>query len=81
MPASGGYNYLGEYYYDPAYLVNIKTHVLYKLRKIQLEDGRYAIINENKNLIISNYDEFGYSESPAIVKDNVTKLDLCGDCV
>jgi hypothetical protein len=80
VPASGGYNYEGEYDYDPAYLANEKTHVLYELRKIQMVDGRYAMIDEDKNLRISKYDEFGYADISMIEKCNIVGLDMSEDC-
>ena len=61
VPGSGGYDYWGEYDYDPAYLSNRKTHVLlgfhsYPYNEIHSNDGTVWIEEKNVEIVKNPYE-------------------------
>lgn len=58
---SGGYcSYTGEYDYDPGYLANEKTHVLYEIDTVYLPTKTYFIDNQRYNISLIETDPINY---------------------
>ncbi len=53
VPGSGGYcSYTGEYDYDPGYLADEKTHVLYEIGRVYKGSTEFYLTNDKYNILV-----------------------------
>ena len=52
VPSSGWYDYWGEYDYEPGYLENEQTHVLYQIGRVYVGPDEYYLTNDNYNILV-----------------------------
>jgi hypothetical protein len=52
VPGSGGYDYWGEYDYEPGYLEDEQTHVLYQIGNVYVGPEMYHLTNDNYNIVV-----------------------------